>query len=471
MAKWSIQQLADLCKKVGFTDEQIPMAIAICLAESGGDDQAVNTEGNTPPSRDRGLWQINDYWHKEVNDACAFDPTCNAQAAQRISGGHTWTQWATFNNGAFRPFLKQAQETLIGGVHMGMGFWAVRNPWNTMLAIDEFGPGTKDGNPADGWSNDACGPASLENSEAAYEQRAPSYTKIGSTRQDMLHNGHFTAGGGCSIDDVAWAANRHGGYSTGDLRSYDGHVLSRDEVYHFLATHPGHPHIFLVTDAEALAGNEHGVFGHFVSITAYGGDNADGSYGRVYVLNSDIAGQHGLATGQWMTIDQFCAGKPSGHVALFHGAQNGPAPAPKPTEKPVLIFHKDASGKTTSATDANNPSLILYEGFAQMAEQKNWQQGSISVPETKAPGIDVNYAVLRGGAKVAMTYKSGVGVEVYGGGVVEVLDALYHNTPAPTSAPPPPAPAPKPNYDSQLGTLQSAVDSMKSALKGNGEAS
>lgn len=33
----------------------------------------VNTAGNHPPSRDRGLYGINDYWHKEVSDEVAFD--------------------------------------------------------------------------------------------------------------------------------------------------------------------------------------------------------------------------------------------------------------------------------------------------------------------------------------------------------------------------------------------------------------
>ena len=42
--------------------------------ESKFNSNAVNTQGNTPKgSRDRGIMQISDYWHKEVSDEQAFD--------------------------------------------------------------------------------------------------------------------------------------------------------------------------------------------------------------------------------------------------------------------------------------------------------------------------------------------------------------------------------------------------------------
>ena len=45
---------------------------------------ALNIEGNYPVgSRDRGLYQINDYWHSEVSDEVAFDIRLSTE----------WTMW------------------------------------------------------------------------------------------------------------------------------------------------------------------------------------------------------------------------------------------------------------------------------------------------------------------------------------------------------------------------------------------
>lgn len=95
----------------GFRGNGLVIAIAIALAESGGSASAVNTEGNEPPSRDRGAWQINDHWHPEVSDECAFNMTCSAKAVYRISaGGLTWNQWVTYSSGAYRQYLPEAQQ-------------------------------------------------------------------------------------------------------------------------------------------------------------------------------------------------------------------------------------------------------------------------------------------------------------------------------------------------------------------------
>ncbi len=92
---------------------QPDIAIAIILAESGGNAGATHTEGNTPPSIDRGLWQINSKWHPEVTDTCAFDPACSTQAAFAISkGGTDYTQWTAYKSGAFKQYLARAQAAL-----------------------------------------------------------------------------------------------------------------------------------------------------------------------------------------------------------------------------------------------------------------------------------------------------------------------------------------------------------------------
>lgn len=471
----SIHNLIELCRSVGFTEAQIPMAVAIALAESGGDPLATNQAGNTPPSTDRGLWQINSYWHNEVSDHCAFDPVCCAREALRISGGANWSQWSTFGNGAYKQFLPAIQREM-GATAMSMGYWSVRNPWNATVAIDEFGPGTLTGNPADGHSTDACAAAAVENSRAALEQRTPTYANIGALRVDMMRHGQWTkdaqgvvppitnpSTNGAYIQNVAWAIARDARYTAVDLHVDTGADISAWDVHNLLALHPGIPHIFLVINAQALMGNEHNVLGHYVAITAYGGDNADGSFGKVYVLNSDIAGQHGVATGQWMTIDAFCAAQPMGHVAMGRATQT---PPPPPEVAPVVIIEKDAAGTVTGAHDATNATLRLGAGIAAAVETNHWAAGTITVPEVATPDGAIKYAVLRGGAKVLLTYSDGVGVHAYGGDAVVVVDTLYHQT----TAAKPPTPT-KPNYDHLIGAVESDLTALHDALKQNGEVS
>jgi hypothetical protein len=90
------------------TKDTCQNAVAVCLAESSGNCKAkyVNKGGSV----DRGLWQVNDYWHSEVADSCAYDCACNGKAALKISSsGSDWTPWATFNSGAYKSHLSEAQ--------------------------------------------------------------------------------------------------------------------------------------------------------------------------------------------------------------------------------------------------------------------------------------------------------------------------------------------------------------------------
>lgn len=73
---------------------------------------AVYVNDQLPPndpaymSRDRGPWQINDYWHPEVTDAEAFNLNQSCIEAYRISRqGDSFSQWSAYNNGRYRQFL------------------------------------------------------------------------------------------------------------------------------------------------------------------------------------------------------------------------------------------------------------------------------------------------------------------------------------------------------------------------------
>lgn len=110
MATLTPAQIAGHAAAAGFTGEGLRWAVAVALAESGGNTTArhVNGSGRTA-SVDRGLWQINTRWHPEVTDAQAYDPAGAAKAAYAISkAGRDWHEWSTYTNGAAAAQLARA---------------------------------------------------------------------------------------------------------------------------------------------------------------------------------------------------------------------------------------------------------------------------------------------------------------------------------------------------------------------------
>ena len=303
-----------------------------------------------------------------------------------------------------------------------MPWWGIRAPWNTCLAADEFGNGTLDGNPNDGPAFDGCGPAAAENGRANLENRVPTYSNMGQYRGLMIQAGQWTEGAtvanprtnGCFIENVAWLINQWNGYQALDLHPDTGHVFSAAEVYSVLLAYHAYS-IWLVTDAQMLSGNERGVRNHFVGVAAYGGDNPDGTPGMIYVLNSDIAGQHGLATGQWMTIAAFCEAQPMGYVVL---AKRGSAP-------PVIEIEHNAAGAIIGAKDTTNGNTV-GAGIANEINAKGQTAATLATPEIFGLSEHVSAAVLRGADKLVYTWNpTGNILSSYGGDVVDVVDDLY----------------------------------------------
>lgn len=98
----SDSQLAQIVKDAGFPAGSWPTAIAIILAESGGNPNAFN-KSNRDGSTDCGLFQINSV-HKPSN---CFDPANNAKLALGIShGGTNWNAWTgTYKNGKYLLYM------------------------------------------------------------------------------------------------------------------------------------------------------------------------------------------------------------------------------------------------------------------------------------------------------------------------------------------------------------------------------
>lgn len=118
MAVLTDKQIAGYAAGAGFKGTAEQTAIAVALAESGGNPNATNQNKNSAgqvTSTDRGLWQINNVYHSEVSDSCAFSPACAATQTYRISsGGSNWTPWTTYKTGAYQKYMGRAQ-TAMGG--------------------------------------------------------------------------------------------------------------------------------------------------------------------------------------------------------------------------------------------------------------------------------------------------------------------------------------------------------------------
>jgi hypothetical protein len=116
MSKLSPEQVARHAHDAGFRGQDLTIAVAVALAESGGDPRAHNA---TPPDNSYGLWQVNmlgslgparrDEFGLESNREL-FDPAVNARAANKISGdGQSWTPWTTYTSGAYKRHLDEAR--------------------------------------------------------------------------------------------------------------------------------------------------------------------------------------------------------------------------------------------------------------------------------------------------------------------------------------------------------------------------
>lgn len=91
-------------------------AVAIALAESGGDTEAHNT---TPPDDSYGLWQINMYGslgparRKQFglsNNNQLFNPAINADAAYQVflDAGRQFGPWSVFKSGSYLRHMPTA---------------------------------------------------------------------------------------------------------------------------------------------------------------------------------------------------------------------------------------------------------------------------------------------------------------------------------------------------------------------------
>ena len=100
----SMQQAVQDAQNAGFNGTSASIIAAIAMAESSLNSNAQHP--NSDGTVDRGILQINSYWHSEVPDSCAYDIACSFKQAYRISnGGTSFTQWDTYKNGEYQQYV------------------------------------------------------------------------------------------------------------------------------------------------------------------------------------------------------------------------------------------------------------------------------------------------------------------------------------------------------------------------------
>lgn len=155
MTKISDSQIAGYAKAAGVSGDNLAIAVAIALAESGGNTTSHNA---IPPDNSYGLWQINmlgslgparrSEFGISSNDAL-YDPAVNARAMIKISGGGTnWKPWTTYTSGKYRVFLARGKVAAgnpgtAGGVQttpVGLGdtFDNLGKAWSTLTSAHTY---------------------------------------------------------------------------------------------------------------------------------------------------------------------------------------------------------------------------------------------------------------------------------------------------------------------------------------------
>lgn len=98
--KLSVPAIRDKAAQAGFRGDALRIAVAVAMAESGGDADIYNG------TCCYGLWQINALVHKRFTPQQLRDPLINAKEAFRISsGGRNWRPWEAYTNNSYRKFL------------------------------------------------------------------------------------------------------------------------------------------------------------------------------------------------------------------------------------------------------------------------------------------------------------------------------------------------------------------------------
>lgn len=102
----SDRQIAGAAAQAGFTGSDLVTAVAVALAESGGNPRAVSSTG------DYGLWQINRVHAELLASGDRFNPADNARMAYRVwmDAGRSWRPWVAYTTGRHLAYVGRARK-------------------------------------------------------------------------------------------------------------------------------------------------------------------------------------------------------------------------------------------------------------------------------------------------------------------------------------------------------------------------
>lgn len=136
---YSREELEQLASSVGFTGDDIKIAAAVALAESGGNPNSHNTKA---PDNSYGLWQINMYGNLGPSRRKAyglpsnetlFDPHRNAMVAKHIKDSSGWGAWTTYTSGKYKANLDRSFiDTVKDGLTQVTGVESVASSINAL---------------------------------------------------------------------------------------------------------------------------------------------------------------------------------------------------------------------------------------------------------------------------------------------------------------------------------------------------
>lgn len=141
MSILSPAQARSYAAQAGFSGNGLLTIVAIAQAESSLNTQANHTNGDG--SVDRGILQINNRWHPEVSNTCAYDPVCAFKAGYKISnGGTNFKPWSTYASGAYLRYMSTNSGGTEGQSNSGKQWYSY-----PILPLNDYattykGPGT-----------------------------------------------------------------------------------------------------------------------------------------------------------------------------------------------------------------------------------------------------------------------------------------------------------------------------------------
>lgn len=114
-----VVNVATYARNAGWSGIDLITAVAIALAESGGNPSAKGDFGNPVAGQYNafGLWQINTGENPQFLGDDLLDPQVNANDAFALyqQAGNSFSPWSTFKNGAYKAQVNAATQLFMVG--------------------------------------------------------------------------------------------------------------------------------------------------------------------------------------------------------------------------------------------------------------------------------------------------------------------------------------------------------------------